>query len=187
GDRAVRHGLLTGRRAPFLEFLRFRIEAAVVTLGVIHVPHLAIDHVEAARTRAFARNVVLDELAILDGGELVRAEQHDPRLVFAVQHDAVGPRPGRGHVPGPDLAILGIEYPDLVGMLGGEPDPAFGILDQGVRVLHAVRAGVELLEFAGAPVHASYPADEIAGHPQVAIRIADDVMRAGVLGKFEAV
>src|SRR5690606_18387135 len=120
--------------------------------------------VEAARPRLLARQVDFAQRAVFDSRELVRAEQHDPRLAV-VQHDAVRPRARRGNFPGFKLFGFRIEYADAIGVLCGEPDATVVRLDQGMRILHAFRFRGKGFEVAGRGIHAPDPADKIAGDP----------------------
>src|SRR5207244_2295982 len=172
----------TGRQRPLPHLVGLRVEPPDVSAGIVAVPHRAVGRERyTARPRPDAWQRVLPELerARVHGGDLVGAEQRDPRPVALIHHDAVGARVGRRHPRQADLAAGDGELAHHVAALRAEPDVATAVEHHCVRVAdRAVGHGITR----DVPVARVEPADvahEIAGEPHHSPPVDDQVVRSG--------
>ena len=116
----------------------------------------------------------------IDGGDLVGAELDEVHDVLGIHRHAVGPRLRGRRGDELDLAGLGIEPADHVGLLHREPQDAVVVEDEGVRVL-APRIGQLVFgDSAGLRIELADQAGDVAGEPDVAVLVFGEAVRAGV-------
>src|SRR5690606_7421747 len=141
GHRIRSRGLASGR-LPLLHVAGSRVEAAKVSLRIVHVPHGAVARdAESARACLRARELVFGDLHRfrIYRSEPVRPEEDDPRRAVLGHYDTVGTRTFLRN--GPDFHVAGgrVQASDHVSTLYREPELTLMIEDQRVWIASAFR------------------------------------------------